>query len=484
MRTLKILYIDVDALRPDHLGCYGYHRNTSPNIDKLAERGVRFDNYYASDVPCAPSRSALFSARLGIHNGVVNHGGLQADMRPIGKDRPFNYHHSKHEVWVDTLRSKGLHTTMISPFPGRHEAWHVLRGFLEAYDTGKHAGETADDVTTEAISWLNGRGMEKEDWFLYINMWDPHTPYRTPESYGNPFEDDPAPEWLTEDIIQEHRDSYGPYSARDLPTTRQWPDVPEEIRNREDFKRWVDGYDTAIHYVDHHIGMIVDQLDQLGILDETIIIISSDHGENQGELNVYGDHQLADNITCRIPCVIAGPKIKHGHVDTDFHYQIDLGPTLANLVEGEHRERWDGRSFLPALTEGSSSGRPYLVVSQNAWSCQRGVRFDNWILIRTYHDGLKELPDFMLFDLETDPHETKNVFDERPEIAAKGLRLLDEWVTEQMKISDSPVDPMWTVIHEGGPFHTRDDIDLDRYLHRLRNEGRLDAADRLEQRYR
>ncbi|MEQ6377840.1 sulfatase [Bacillaceae bacterium S4-13-56] len=481
---MKILYFDIDALRPDHLGCYGYHRNTSPNIDKLAQRGVRFTNYYASDVPCAPSRSALFSSRFGIHNGVVNHGGLQADIRPIGKDRPFNYHHSDHETWVDTLRSKDVYTAIISPFPGRHEAYHILRGFLEMNDTGKHAAETAGDVTEKTLRWLKGRGTEKENWFLYVNMWDPHTPYRTPESYGNPFEHEPAPDWLTDEMIAEHRDSYGPYSARDLPKARQWPGIPEEIRNREDFKKWIDGYDTAIHHVDKHIGVIIDELEEQGILDDTIIIISSDHGENQGELNVYGDHQLADYITCRIPCIIAGPQIKQGHIDEDFHYQIDLGPTLAALVGGKQRERWDGNSFLRAITDGESAGRPHVVVSQNAWSCQRGVRFDNWMFIRTYHDGLKELPDFMLFDIENDPHETTNLFYKRPEIAAKGLQILDEWVADQMKTSDTPIDPMWSVIHEGGPFHTRDDIDLDRYLKQLRSQNRNEAADRLEQRYK
>jgi choline-sulfatase len=483
-KNMKILYIDIDALRPDHLGCYGYERNTSPNIDSIAERGVHFTNYYASDAPCAPSRTALFSSRYGIHTGVVNHGGLQADMRPIGKDRPFNYHHTEYQAWVDVLRFHKHHTAIISPFPGRHSAWHMLQGFLEAHDTGKHAGETAGDVSKEALRWIKERGSEKEDWFLYLNFWDPHTPYRTPEEFGNPFEHDPAPAWLTEEMIAVHRESYGPYSARDLPTVRQWPGIPEEITCRNDFKKWIDGYDTAIRHVDDHVGKILQALEDEGILNETIIIISSDHGENQGELNVYGDHQTADHITSRIPCIIAGPGVKQGHVDEDFHYQIDLGPTLTELVGGEQRERWDGISFLPALTEGKSAGRQYLVVSQCAWSCQRGVRFDKWIFIRTYHDGLKEFPELMLFDIENDPHETTNLVDQRPEVVAKGLRLLDEWVAEQMVSSDSPVDPMWSVIHEGGPFHTRDDLNLDSYLEKLRNQDRNAAADRLERRYR
>ena len=481
---MKILYIDIDSLRPDHIGAYGYHRNTTPNIDSIADRGVRFNNYYASDVPCAPSRTALFSSNFGINTGLVNHGGLQADVRPIGAERPFNRHHTEYQSWVDTLRFKNHHTAIISPFAGRHAAWHILEGFLEVHDTGKHAGETAGDVSKEALRWLRDRGSEKEDWFLYLNFWDPHTPYRTPEEYGNPFKDEPASDWLTDEIIEKQRDTFGTMSARDLPGGSSWPGLPKEIASTEDFKNWVDGYDTAIRHVDDHVGKILQELEEQGILDETIIIISADHGENQGELNIYGDHQTADHITGRIPCIMAGPTIKEGHVDDDLHYQIDFGPTMTELVDGNISNRWDGQSFLPALQDAESAGRPYLVVSQQAWSCQRSARFDNWMLIRTYHDGFKDFPDWMLFDIENDPHQTTNLVDERPEIAAKGMRLLDEWVTEQMKKSDSPADPMWTVIQEGGPFHTRGDMALDSYLEKMRKQDRHEAADRLESRYR
>ena len=76
---MRFLYLDIDTLRPDHLGCYGYHRATSPNIDALAARSAVFENVHASDVPCLPSRTAVLTGRFGIHNGVVNHGGTDAD---------------------------------------------------------------------------------------------------------------------------------------------------------------------------------------------------------------------------------------------------------------------------------------------------------------------------------------------------------------------------------------------------------------------
>ena len=77
---MRILYIDIDTLRPDHLSCYGYLRKTSPNIDLIAAEGMRFNNYYVPDAPCLPSRTAMFTGRFGFCTGVVNHGGRFADM--------------------------------------------------------------------------------------------------------------------------------------------------------------------------------------------------------------------------------------------------------------------------------------------------------------------------------------------------------------------------------------------------------------------
>ncbi|MFH1733048.1 MAG: sulfatase-like hydrolase/transferase [Planctomycetota bacterium] len=86
---IRFLHIDIDTLRADHLGCYGYHRNASPNIDRIAAGGVRFDNCFASDAPCLPSRAGMFMGRHGIHTGVVNHGGTNADPMPEGAGRRF-----------------------------------------------------------------------------------------------------------------------------------------------------------------------------------------------------------------------------------------------------------------------------------------------------------------------------------------------------------------------------------------------------------
>src|SRR5207248_11510775 len=109
---MRILYIDIDSQRPDHLGCYGYHRNTSPNIDRIAARGVRFDNCYVSDAPCLPSRTAMWCGRFGIHNGVINHGGVAAEPFNDGPDRGFRNSFGL-SGWMRCLRDRGLKTATI-----------------------------------------------------------------------------------------------------------------------------------------------------------------------------------------------------------------------------------------------------------------------------------------------------------------------------------------------------------------------------------
>lgn len=495
---MRVLYVDVDSLRPDHLGCYGYDRETSPTIDRLASEGRRFTNYYAADVPCLPSRTGLFLSRFGFHTGVINHGGLNADPRRHGLRRGFGYP-DRFRSWMAVLANDGFHTASISPFPSRHDAWQVLEGvtdFTDPGDSTAHAGEIYPHVE----NWLNQHG-STDNWFLHVNFWDPHTMYNTPIEYGNTFENDEPPGWLTQDMLDEQNKTYGPHSAFSPPgsiahptDTTSYPRMPDRIETLEDFSRWIDGYDIGVRFMDDHIGKLVELLRDLEIFDETLMIVSGDHGENLGELNVYGDHQTADEYTCHVPLIVHGPAIAPG-VDRDFHYQVDLAPTICDRVEIDTPDGWDGRSFVGSLTEGASNdGREYIVASQGAWACQRGVRWDDWYLLRTYDDGMKEaLSDVMLFDLTSDPHQTTNLAEERPEIVSAGLSRLQRWLDERLQESATGrnggnprapggvTDPMWNVIREGGPWHARTFVDD--YVAHLEDVGRDELARMIESKY-
>jgi arylsulfatase A-like enzyme len=486
---MRILYLDVDTLRPDHLGCYGYHRNTSPNIDRLAAEGTRFEKVYVSDAPCLPSRASMFTGRFGIHTGVVNHGGLRADPFPVGRDRGFSTFGERPGL-IHSLRKAGYYPVSISPFAERHSAWWFCEGWNEMVNPGKRGHEIADEVTPRALDWIARNG-ERDNWVLHVNLWDPHTPYRTPEDFGNPFADDPAPAWYTEEIRRRQWDSFGtrtprcPTGSYDKPVNR--PRIPEQIADLDDYKRWIDGYDCGIRYADEHCGRILNALADQGVLDDTLVIFTSDHGENQGELGVFGDHQTADHITSRVPMILRGPDLPAGRVDEALHYQSDVGATLVELAGGTVPDHWDARGFADSFTGGSANssqagkadGRDYVVFSQCCWACQRAVRWDDYVYIRTYHTGLKDLPERMLFNVAADPHEVDNLAERRPELADRGQALIEQGTAGQMASSDYDTDPMWTVMREGGPYHTRREI-FETLLDFHRRQGLGHHADFLE----
>ena len=502
---MRILYLDLDALTPSHLGCYGYRRATSPHIDEIAAQGTRLDGVYAADAPCLPSRTGLYSGRFGIQTGVVGHGGRAANPRVEPASlRGFRDSFARDGL-AARLQRAGLHTAMVSPFGQRHAAHWFYAGFHEVHNTGKGGAEIVPDVQPTVETWLDRHGRD-DDWFLHVNYWDIHTPYRTPAEYGEPFAGEPIDDWYSDEIIARHARRGGPHSAQDLGMyadgeADDFPRVPRRIVDRDSLVRWIDGYDTAVRYVDDALGRLFDRLRRLGIYDRTAIVISADHGENHGELGLYGEHGTADHATCNIPMIVRWPGVgPGGHACGGLHYQLDLGPTILDLMGLEAPAIWDGRSFAEAV-RGGACGRGELVISQCAHVCQRSVRWDagghRWLYMRTYHDGFHPFGPEMLFDLATDPHEQHDLASDRPEVCGEGARRLSLWHAGQMRrvaetYPHDPVDPMQLVLADGGPFHAQRRPGLghpggadgfDRYLQRLRDTGRGEYATDLARRH-
>lgn len=484
-RALRILYLDCDTVRPDHLGAYGYHRDTSPNIDRIAAEGVRFDRCYVSDAPCLPSRAALFLGRLGVHTGIVGHAGSAAETRFPGDL------HSMDPTALPlaaVLSAGGTDAVTFSTFHQRHLAWWFTAGWREVHRFSESTGdELAADVGDSAADWLR-HNARREDWFLHVHFWDAHTPYNTPVDYGEPFADSPAPDFPTAEVLAEQLTSYGPLGARDAMHTfggRIAGDVasgsprhPDALDDLDGVKRWVDGYDTGIRYMDDAIGRLLDVLADQGVLDDTAIIISADHGENQGELNRYGSHTTADAITCRVPLIVRWPGLDAGTVRDDPIYQLDLAPTLCELLGLEAPSRWDGRSFASVLEGGEIETRPYLVLGQGSWCVQRAVLQSDLLYIRTLDPALDPMPNELLFDLAEDPHEQHDLAGRRPDETRRLAGLLDEWWHDHAgRVGD---DPLLRIIREGGAPYVR--LIRDRYLQRLRDTGREAIADELAQR--
>ena len=494
---MRLLYIDIDSQRADHLGCYGYHRNTTPTIDGLAREGVRFENFYTSDAPCLPSRTALYSGRFGIQTGVVGHGGTAAQPKVEGPTRGFRDRFDVHGL-ARQLQLLGLHTAMISPFGQRHAAHWFYAGFNEIHNTGLGGMESAEQVMPVVERWFRGH-CATDHWFLHVNFWDPHTPYRVPLEYGEPFAGEPIPKWLDDDdLIARHNRLAGPHTSLDIAMYHdhedpRFPRQPGKVTDRASMRKLIDGYDTAVRYVDDQIARMVNWLKQAGVYDDTAIIISADHGENLGELGIYAEHGTADQATCRIPLVVKWPGMASGKVINGLAYNIDLAPTLMDLLGGKKPAIWDGQSFAESIRRGVETSRDELVLSQCCHVCQRSVRWDRWLYLRSYHDGFHLFPSEMLFDLVADPHEQNDLAPTRPEEVREGAWRLSRWHEAQMqkmaRTSTDVIDPLWTVIREGGPLHASlthgqpGRAGFEQYLDRLEATDRADGAAQLRAKY-
>ena len=484
---MRVLILDLDTLRLDHLGCYGYHRNTSPNLDRVAREATRFTNYYCSDAPCLPSRAAWLTGQFGIRTGVVGHGGSAADMRIQGESRGFRSDLAAHSLW-QVFRQQGFRTVSVSPFAERHSAWWFNAGFTEHVNTGKGGGESAEEITPSVMDWLE-RHADQDNWMLHVNYWDSHTPYRAPEAFGNPFAEDPIPDWMTDEIIARHREEPGGHGAREVSmwNSRVPPQYASrhlgEVRDLQDFRRLIDGYDCGTRYMDGHIGQILARLEEAGVYEDTALIITSDHGENLGELNCYAEHGTSDYITHRIPMIIKWPGCAGGQVDEGLHYNLDLAPTLAELFGSPARPEWQGQSYARSVTdgEGAIAGHDALVLGQCCHGAMRSVRFGPWIYIRTVHDFYHLYPREMLFNVVADPHEQTELAEQHPEICAQGARIMLNWLEDMMRQLPDAVDPLWTVMREGGPLHSRGQ--LAEYCQRLEATGRGQYVEALRARH-
>ena len=490
---MRILYIDIDSLRPDHLGCYGYDRPTSPNVDQVAAEGARFTHVYVSDAPCLPSRASLFSARFGVQNGVVSHNGPGQWMRYAGEG---HFHDPRAPMWMRFLQQEGWNTVSFSGFAQRHIAWWFTAGFTEFYGNKLPGGlESADDVNDLVEPWLQEHASD-DDWFLHVNYWDVHHPYRAPDEYWDRVQSGgDGPDFPDDETIKEHnRTHYGPRTARDWgpdelqnprfrkmmeQMRKRFPRMRTDIPDREALMQFIDGADAGMAYVDDCIGRLLEILREQGVDGETAIIISSDHGESIGEQGMYFEHGNASEGTLHIPLIIRWPGVTDTPTVSDgLQYHLDLPPTVLDLLGYEVPEDWSGASFAPALRGDAWEGRDHVVCGTGIWTFQRCVRTPDHLFIRTLHSGNYNLDPASLFHMGDDPNQTNNLIDSEPHIAAHHDHLLADWWHENCSGPDSVRDPFQSMMDIGPDIYCSPEL----YLGYLEDEGHHQQAADLRRR--
>jgi len=450
-RVVRIILFDIDCLRPDHLGCYGYQRPTSPTIDAVAEEGIRFDRYYCADSPCLPSRTNFVSGRFGFNNGVVSNVGAGAKFRI--RTTPYGGPYPENEMLMRRLRSVGCETISFSNFADRHSAMWFTWGWSEFHTPNlKGGGETAQEVTKPVLRWLK-HSARRENYILHINYWDAHRCYKIDPSWADRFKAHPVPQaWPDEEAVEKLHAIKGPFTATGQfkDDVSPFPLMPGAVRSRADFEHMITGYDAAIAYVDHHVKIVLDELEREGVLDDAAIIFTADHGDAFGEHGVYSDHVCADECIHRIPLIVRWPGVTPAdRTCSSLLYNVDFSATLCEVLGAPIPEEWDGQSFAANLRGEPGLERDYLVWGHALYAVQRAVRTKRHLMIRT-HDAWRytHFEPVELYDMDRDPFQTRDIRDEQPAVLHQCDHYLNEWLQEQRRKDRACCDPFDAILVE------------------------------------
>ena len=294
-----VVLITVDTLRADHLSSYGYHLKTSPVMDQLAAEGVRFERAYTAIPMTGPSHFSMFTGRYPQEHGArINGVSVAGDSKFLGLPQILRRFGYTSGAFVSAWPLLGRLTRLDRHFD------HYDEELGRSYQL-VHSMRWAEDVTLPALRWLE-ENSEKERIFLWVHYFDPHEPYNLREEYADP------------EVVGE------PHS--DL------PEYSSEVRSR------IRRYDSEIGYADAHIGQLLQRIDRLGLADNTLVVLVSDHGEGLGEHGFVGHGRWLYESTVRVPWIMRMPgRIEPGTVVQDSVSMLDLAPTLLDLVVPEFR---------------------------------------------------------------------------------------------------------------------------------------------------
>ncbi|MHC4944949.1 MAG: sulfatase [Planctomycetota bacterium] len=388
-RFPNVLVLCVDALRADHLACYGYDRATSPYLDALADRSLVFENAMS---PCSWTLPATASLLTGLHPNT--HGVL-------GHTR--NYLVNGITTLAEYLTWYGVTTAAFSANVLVCSAINFNQGFERFIEND----EPAEGVNADLFAWLEECGPFQ--FFAYVHYMEPHSPYSAPGAYRQHFDPD----------YEETRSFAGA-----LPEMWRHGKIPREFTD-EEFQHLVNLYDSEIHYWDLNFKRLLERLEELGLADKTIIVVTADHGEEFMDHDALGHGLTLYNEVIHVPLVLHDPRMKRGsrieaHVDT-----TGLFNTVARLAGFPAPDFTQVKGMLPpaeipsrfqALYSSTDSNMPKMPerwASVIAWP---------WKLISEVR-GKED----KLFNLEADPKEKQNLLDKHPDESRRLKLQVKDW---------------------------------------------------------
>lgn len=420
----NIVVLAVDTLRADHLGAYGYAKPTSPNIDAFASQGVLAEWMLCPVIPTFPSFTTFYTGQLPLTHGILAHGG---DAR-LDRDAPH---------LVPLLLGEGYTTCAVDNLM-RERLWFG-RGYEFYIDPGLRRTlsltVTCEELNARAIPWL--RQHREEPFFLFIHYWDPHSPYVPPERYtamfyegGNPTD----PDNHSLDGMWEHPNGL---IARD-----SWLRSPDGLITDANYVAAL--YDAEIRYLDDAIGQILNELEDLGLADETLVVLMADHGESMTEHGIYFDHFGLYDTVIHVPFIARWPgQLPAGRRIPAMLQISDITPTLLEALDITRPHAMEGRSFWPLLTGASEEGGHEEVISVEAtWQAKWALRTRRYKFILDREPPQDGEPQHELYDLEADPGETTNLITERPDVAAEMEARLEGWIARKLHELGREEDPL------------------------------------------
>ena len=418
-KKMNLVLFGIDSLRADHMSCYGYRRLTTPHLDKVAREGVLFEDAYSPYIPTTPGYTAMLTGMDVISNEMVS-------LRAKGPIDP------SIRLLPEILGGKGYVSACIG-FDGQ-----FYRGFdryenYQAWMSWEEApGHKAEALNEKALPLLES--MADKPFFLFMRHMDPHAPYLPPPPFPRMFyegdEKDPSKHSM-EPVF-----AFKPFTE----FFKSW--MPPGITDADYI---VALYDASLAYMDACIQHILTRLEALDLMERTLIVVTSDHGETLTEHECYFDHHGLYEPTIHVPLIYkCRGKLPEGKRVRGFVLQQDLTPTVLGLLGyGEVAEelKMDGKSVLPVVKGERLANYSEFYISECTWMRKRGWRTPEWKLIEALEPDFHGKPPLELYNLIDDPGENHNLAEEEPETVEALEKRMTRWVQRRTADTGKP-DPI------------------------------------------